>query len=196
MFDVKCLSAWRPRGITSGEPDDAVEQGRARRQVDHRAEEPLTRLLLIAELRHEPVHDFEQTGLAPVRLAAAAGQVPAVDDEPVQGYNACDLTGYVHPTSARYPTPRSRVAPRCGQDIEVTRDPRPPVVTKSGRIARRGLIAESAGVLARRCSEGKGQSANVVQQVADGVRRTGRRPVEQLVGYGRNQLGHPSGRGL
>src|SRR5918994_4667518 len=93
--------ARRPGRVTAGEPDDAIEQRRLLRHVDHRAEQPGAHLLLpwFGELRYERAHGLERGRVAVVGLARGSRDVPPVDHDLVQRDEPGDLAGQLDATS-------------------------------------------------------------------------------------------------
>src|SRR5262249_35085935 len=81
------------------------------------------------------------------------------------------------------------------QRREVARDPHPPVLAQPGGIPGRRLAGVPADVLVRRGGERERQPADVLDQVAERVRRARRRLAQLVVPHPPRQVGQPLGRG-
>src|SRR5947208_17146001 len=98
-----------------------------------------------------------------------------MDDEFVRNGEPDHLCGGVLSRDPRRTAPGARVAPCLGQCLEVVWDAAPPIISQLRGISGWRSFDQLAALLPRGCREGKCQTADVIDQIADGVRRAGRR---------------------
>ena len=100
--------------------------------------------------------------------------------------------GKVNATDAGHALPDIGIPPRVGDGEDVARDPRPPVGPEVGGVPG---WSSAEGSLHRRGRERDGATADVIEQVADGVTLARRGPRERVVRNGFDNSSHPPCRG-
>lgn len=130
------------------------------------------------------------------RLSAGAGDVPAVENQLAQGHLTRHVSGQVDAPDPGHPFPGIGIAPGFDQCRELLGDPGAPAVTQPGGVPGGTLCRCWSEVLDGGGGEGMRQTADMVDEVTEGVLIAGSRCRELVVGDSFQQADHLTGRRL